>query len=103
MDPERGLEYEQHNFKGGMTMTNPQIAMYEERAAQQRQEIHGSVQELKGAVRERLDVKKNLRQYMGPAAAFVAVFGAMLGYGVSSLFDLKRHPKQTYGGWVELE
>jgi len=86
-----------------MTMTNPQIAMYEERAAQQRQEIHGNLQELKGAVREKLDVKKNLRQYMGPAAGFVAIFGAMLGYGVASLFDLKRHPKQTYGGWVELE
>jgi hypothetical protein len=86
-----------------MTMTNPQIQMYEERAAQQRREIHGSVAELKGAVRERLDVKKNLRQYMAPAAGFVAVFGTMVGYGVASLFDLKRRPRQTYGGWVELE
>jgi hypothetical protein len=84
-------------------MTNPQIHVYEERAAQQRREIHGSVQELKSAVRERLDVKKNLRQYMAPAAGFVAVFGVMLGYGIASLFDIKRHPKQTYGGWVELE
>ena len=84
-------------------MTNPQIAMYEERAAQQRREIHGSVADLKDAVRERLDVKKNVRAYMGPAAAFVGVFGAMLGYGVASLFELKRRPRQTYGGWVELE
>ena len=84
-------------------MTNPQIHTFEERAAEQRREIHGSVQELKSAVRERLDVKKNLRQYMAPAAGFVAVFGAMLGYGIASLFDIKRHPKQTYGGWVELE
>lgn len=84
-------------------MTNPQIYHFEERAAEQRRELHGSVQDLKGAVRERLDVKKNLRQYMGPAAGFVAIFGAMLGYGVASLFDLRRAPKQTYGGWVELE
>jgi hypothetical protein len=84
-------------------MTNPQIHMYEQRAAEQRREIHGSVQDLKFAVRERLDVKRNLRQHMAPAAGFVAVFGAMLGYGAASLFDLKRRPKQTYGGWVELE
>lgn len=84
-------------------MTNPQIQIYEERAAQQRREIHGSVADLKDAVRERLDVKKNLRPYMGPAAAFVGIFGAMLGYGVASLFDLKRRPRQIYGGWVDLE
>ena len=84
-------------------MTNPQIQMHEERAAAQRRQIHGSVQELKSVVRERLDVKKNLRQYIAPAAGFVAVFGAMLGYGVASLFDIKRRPHQTYGGWVELE
>jgi hypothetical protein len=83
-------------------MTNPQIHMYEERAAEQRREIHGSVHDLKTAVRERLDVKRNLRQYIAPAAGFVAIFGAMLGYGAASLFDLKRSPKQTYGGWVEL-
>jgi hypothetical protein len=84
-------------------MTNPQINMYEALAAEQRRELHGSVEDLKGALRERLDVKKNLRQYMAPAAGFVAIFGAMLGYGIASLFDIKRHPKQTYGGWVELE
>lgn len=83
-------------------MTTPQIYQYEERAAEQRRELHGSVEELKGAVRERLDVKKNLREYMVPAAGFVAIFGAMLGYGVASLFDMRRNPKQTYGGWVEL-
>lgn len=84
-------------------MTNPQIYMYEQRAGEQRREIHSSVQELKVALRDRLDVKKNLRQYMAPAAGFVAVFGAMLGYGIASLLDIKRHPRQTYGGWVELE
>ena len=83
-------------------MTNPQINVYEERAAAQRREIHESVHDLKAAVRERMDVKRNLREYMAPAAGFVALFGAMLGYGAASLFDLRRRPKQTYGGWVEL-
>ena len=84
-------------------MTNAQEHTYELQAAEQRRQLHDSVEDLKGAVRERLDVKRNLREYIGPASAFVAVFGIALGYGVASLFDLRGRPHQTYGGWVDLE
>jgi hypothetical protein len=63
------------------------------RAAEQRQRLHHSVQELKGQIhdrslewRERLDVKKNARQYFWPAAGGVAVFGLLFGYGVAAVF-----------------
>jgi hypothetical protein len=63
------------------------------RAAEQRKRLHQSVQELNGLIhngsiqlREKLDVKKNARQYFWPAAGGAAVFGLLFGYGVAAVF-----------------
>jgi RecJ-like exonuclease len=63
------------------------------RAAEQRKQLHYSMQELRDQLhtksvqlRERLDVKKNARQYFWPAAGGTAVFGLLLGYGVAAVF-----------------
>jgi hypothetical protein len=63
------------------------------RAAEQRKRLHESVQELKfqlheksDQLRERLDVKKNARQYFWPAAGGVALFGLLFGYGAAAVF-----------------
>jgi hypothetical protein len=72
-------------------MTNPQsIDLLESRATEQRRQLHESVQDLRGAVRRRLDVNANARQYMLPAAGALAALGLGAGYLLASLvFDLK--------------
>ena len=72
-------------------MTNAQsIDALENRAAEQRQQLHSSVEDLRGAVKRRLDVNANARQYMAPASGVAAVLGLGLGYLAASLFfDLK--------------
>jgi hypothetical protein len=61
----------------------------EQHAAEQRRRLHNSVSELRSsvteAVREKLNVKRYLREYMGPATASVALVGLFLGYGVAGM------------------
>jgi predicted AlkP superfamily phosphohydrolase/phosphomutase len=95
-------------------MNNPEFKLgpdigsdlLELRAAEQRQRLHQSVQELRERVKQRLDVKKrlqtsvqdlretvkerlevrkDLRQRFGPAAGVVAAVGLLMGYGVASI------------------
>jgi type VI protein secretion system component VasF len=79
-----------------MTNTAP-YEVLEERAAEQRRQLHNSVSELRSTVQDtvselrstvqdKLDVKKNATQYLGPAAAVAAVLGLMLGYGLTGIF-----------------
>jgi hypothetical protein len=58
----------------------------EVRAAEQRRELHGSVEELREVLRRRLDVKANARKHLLPAAGLMAVVGLGIGYGVTSFF-----------------
>lgn len=62
----------------------------EQRAAEQRRRLHNSVSDLRDSVREtvreKLDVRRYLRNYMGPAASAAAVCGLLLGYGTAGLF-----------------
>jgi hypothetical protein len=61
--------------------TKPQaIDVLESRAEEQRQHLHSSVVDLRGAMRRRLDVNANARQYMLPAAGLMAAVGLSLGY-----------------------
>ena len=53
------------------------------RAAAQRQTLHQSVEDLRGAVRERLDVNANARRYMLPASGALAAIGMGLGWLLS--------------------
>jgi hypothetical protein len=66
------------------------VDILEKRAAQQRQQIHNSVVELrqtvKQTVKEKLDVKRNLREHLWPAAGAMALIGLMLGYSIAGIF-----------------
>jgi hypothetical protein len=66
----------------------PDVAsdLLELRAAEQRRRLHESVQELRATVKERLDVKKNLREHFGPAAGAAGVIGVLMGYGAGFIF-----------------
>ena len=62
-------------------MTNPLPAdLLEERAAEDRRRLIESVSGLRSSVRERLDVKRNVRQNFWPAAAILAAAMLALGY-----------------------
>lgn len=68
-------------------MTNAMPSeLLEIRAAEQRQQLHRSVEELKGAVREKLDVKTQAREHIVPASAAAGVIALLLGYGVAGMF-----------------
>src|SRR5437763_1825336 len=50
-------------------MTSPvPYELMEERAAQQRRQLHNTVTQLRTTLSARLDVKRNAREYIGPAA-----------------------------------
>jgi hypothetical protein len=68
-----------------MTTSVP-YELLEQRAAEQRRRIHNSVTELRHTVKERLDVKRNAREYLRPAAGVAAVLGFAFGWGVTGLF-----------------
>jgi hypothetical protein len=59
----------------------------EQQAAEQRRRIHNSVTELReqvrGTVREKLDVRKRAREYVWPAAGTAFLFSLLIGYGTA--------------------
>jgi ElaB/YqjD/DUF883 family membrane-anchored ribosome-binding protein len=61
------------------------VDILEKRAADQRRELQNSVIELRQTVREKLDVKRNVRDYVWPAAGVIAVVGLVLGYAVAGI------------------
>lgn len=72
-------------------MTNSLPAdILEQRAAEQRRRLHNSVSELRNSVRERvrerLDVKRNARQYLWPATGALSLIALVMGYGVAGMF-----------------
>jgi hypothetical protein len=62
------------------------VEVLERRAAEQRQQLHQSVVELKDSVRERLDVKRNMRDHLWSVSGGLAVVGLVLGYSVAGIF-----------------
>ena len=58
----------------------------EVRAAEQRRDLHGSVEELRQVLRRRLDVKAKARKHLLPAAGLMAIVGLGIGYGVTGVF-----------------
>ena len=62
----------------------------EQRAAEQRQRIHNSVDDLKSSlrdtVRERLDVENYARTYIWRFVAVAAGIALLSGYGVAGMF-----------------
>lgn len=71
-------------------MTSPlPIDDLESRAAEQRQHLHDAVTELRQTVRERLDVKRNVRDHLGPVTLALALLGLVLGYVAGGLLPRK--------------
>ncbi len=68
-----------------MTASMP-VDVLEERAADQRRQLHNAVVELKSNLRESLDIRRNARQYLLPAVGAAAVLGLVLGYGFTGIF-----------------
>jgi hypothetical protein len=61
------------------------VDLLEKRAADQRRELHNTVIELRQSVKKKLDVKRNVRDYVWPAAGVMVVVGLVLGYSVASI------------------
>jgi len=55
------------------------VDVLEKRAADERRQLHNSVQELRESVHERLDVKRNVRNHLGTVCGAMAVIGLALG------------------------
>ncbi len=62
------------------------VDVLEKRAAEQRRQLHNSVIELRQSVRDRLDVKRNVREHLWSAAGALAVVGLVVGYAVAGVF-----------------
>ncbi len=70
------------------TQISPSVPtdILELRAEEQRRRLHNSVAELRTQVREKLDIKKNARQYVWPASGAVALTGLVIGYAFGGFF-----------------
>ncbi|HSB75405.1 MAG TPA: hypothetical protein VLC12_07125 [Terriglobales bacterium] len=68
-----------------MSATNVPTDLLELRAAEQRRRLHNSVAELRMQMREKLDVRRNVRRYFWPASAVVGLCGLVLGYGFGGI------------------
>lgn len=57
------------------------------RASAQRKQLHLSLSELKGRLRDRAALKPVMRKFLTGIAGSAAVIGVMAGYGVGGLFN----------------
>jgi hypothetical protein len=62
------------------------VEILEKRAAEQRRQIHETVLDLRGRLKERLDVKRNVRDRLGPVAGGMALLGLAIGYAFAGAF-----------------
>ncbi|HYY69904.1 MAG TPA: hypothetical protein VE734_09230 [Terriglobales bacterium] len=62
------------------------VDVLEERAADQRRQLHNTVVELKSSLRDRLDLRHNAREYLLPATGVAALLGLIAGYGFTGMF-----------------
>jgi hypothetical protein len=58
----------------------------EARAAEQRRQLHATVTELRQTVKEQLDLKRNVREHLGPATGVLALLGLVLGFAAAGVF-----------------
>ncbi|HEV7519991.1 MAG TPA: hypothetical protein VGP65_08865 [Candidatus Angelobacter sp.] len=62
------------------------VEVLEKRAAEERRQLHNTVQELRETVHERLDLKRNVRNHLGTVSGVMAVAGLALGYALAGVF-----------------
>ena len=80
-------------------MTQPSLPteILEKRAAEQRRALHNDVRQLRSVVeaevrgrvdqvKQRLDVKSNVRRYFAPVAGVTALIALSLGYSLTGVF-----------------
>jgi hypothetical protein len=77
MDPEAS--------EAGMTHGLP-AAELERLAQAQRGVLENRVVELRRNLKQRFDVKQNVRDHLWPAAGIAALLGAVLGYSLAGVF-----------------
>lgn len=58
----------------------------EERAAEQRRQLHNSVSQLRNRLRERLDVNRVAREHLLPAAGVASLIALVVGWGFGGMF-----------------
>jgi hypothetical protein len=63
------------------------------RAAEQRRHLQGSVQDLRQAIRQKLDVKKNTREHLGAASGIVFLATLAVGYSLADAAYRIRGPR----------
>ena len=56
------------------------------RAAEERRQLHTSVEELRSRLRENFDFKKNAHDHLLGACSLAAVIGLAAGYGLTGIF-----------------
>lgn len=62
------------------------VDILEQRAAMQRLQLHNTVSELRQSVKQKLDVKRNVREHIWPAAGVMILLGLTLGYTITGVF-----------------
>ncbi len=62
------------------------VDILEQRAADQRRQLHNTVVELRHTVQEKLDVKRNVRNNLGVLAGIMGVTGLIIGYAITGIF-----------------
>ena len=62
------------------------VDILEKRAAEQRRQLHNTVIELRQTVKERLDVKRNVREHLWSSAAVLGLLGLVVGYSLTGIF-----------------
>jgi hypothetical protein len=61
------------------------------RAAEQRKQLQSSVHDLKAAIRHKMDVKANAREYLVPASAVAFLFSLAAGYTLVDMGMRAKH------------
>ena len=73
-----------------MTQSTLPTEILEQRAAEQRRSLHDDVQQLRSVVgsevRERTDVKRQVRRHFAPVAGVTALVALSIGYGLVGIF-----------------
>ncbi|HLJ87189.1 MAG TPA: hypothetical protein VKZ53_10225 [Candidatus Angelobacter sp.] len=72
------------------------VEVLEARAAHQRHLLHDTVTMLRQTVQEKLDVKRNVREHLWPAAAAAGLLGLALGYKLACAFGGKSAVNDTF-------
>lgn len=55
------------------------------KAADERQRLHATMEELRSSIKDTLDVNKNVREHLGTFCGVAAVIGLVSGYAITGI------------------